>query len=317
MVGRGLHEIVGWSFAEPALLDRLRLPGEHPLRRVVIVENPLSEDHSIMRPTLLGSLLDAARHNVSHGRPDIAIFESGTVYRARPPASEDERPADEHHALGALLSGSLAPRSWRGEPVEADFFAAKALLTGMLERFHVHWSVRPTNGADGGVQGGDQRWPFLQPGRSAEVLAQRSGSDPITLGFVGEVHPSVAGAWDLPRTAAFAIDLGKLAQIAPEVVAFSPFGAFPVLRQDLAVTLPVEVSAAELLDLVRQAGGEILDTAEIFDVYSGQQVGEGRRSLALALSFRSLERTLTDEDVAPVRGRIVAALGALGGELRG
>ncbi len=136
MVGRGLHEVVGWSFADPALLDRLLIPAEHPLRSVVTVENPLSEDQSIMRPTLLGSLLDAARHNLSRNRPEIAIFESGTVYRAREGGDPDRRaevaPADEHQALGVLLTGALGPRSWRGERSEADFFAAKALLEGML-----------------------------------------------------------------------------------------------------------------------------------------------------------------------------------------
>ena len=131
LVGRGLHEIVGWSFTEPSLLDRLRLPPEHEMRRVIAVENPLSDSQSIMRPTLLGSLLDAARHNVSRNGPDVAIFESGTVYRA--PASgraELSGLADEHHALGVLLSGALAPRSWRGERPVADFFSAKALRPG-------------------------------------------------------------------------------------------------------------------------------------------------------------------------------------------
>ena len=105
---------------------------------------------------------------------------------------------------------------------------------------------------------------------------------------------------------------------APEPVrSFRAFGAFPALRQDLAVTLPDAVPAAELVQRLREAAGEVLEQAQVFDVYTGEQVGEGRRSLALALSFRALERTLTDEDVAPVRERIVAALAELGGELRG
>jgi phenylalanyl-tRNA synthetase beta chain len=334
MVGRGLHEIVGWSFADPALLDRLLIPAEHPLRHVVEVENPLSADQSIMRPTLLGSLLDAARHNVSRNRPDIAIFESGTVYRAHhagagdPPgapvpdaASAARFPAHEHHALGALLSGCLTPRSWRGERPRADFFAAKALLAELLDRFRVSWSVAPAE------------WPFLHPGRSAAVLARAhddaegdgaSGErKPLLLGFLGELHPLVAQAWDLShaggdeRTAAFAIDLGGLAAAAPEVLSFRAFGAFPMLRQDLAVTLPVEVSAHDLLARIHQAGGETLAEAEIFDVYSGEQVGKGRRSLALALAFRALDRTLTDEDIAPARERVLAAMREIGGELRG
>jgi phenylalanyl-tRNA synthetase beta chain len=319
MVGRGLYEVVGWSFAEPSLLDRLLLPPEHEMRRVVTLENPMSDAQSIMRPTLLGSLLDAARHNVARNGPDVAIFESGTVYRALAGATGDvprskRHGADEHHALGALLSGALGPRSWLGEPAQADFFAAKALLAGLLGSLHVHWSVK------------EAQWPFLHPGRSAAVLARvpdcadgdHAEGKPLTLGFVGELHPLVAGVWGIERTtAALAIDLGKLALAAPEVVSFEAFGSFPVLRQDIAVTLPEDVPARDVLHGVRRAGGEQLDGAEIFDVYTGSQVGEGRRSLALALSFRSLERTLTDEDVAPARERIVAALAALGGELRG
>jgi phenylalanyl-tRNA synthetase beta chain len=324
LVGRGLHEIVGWSFADPQLLDRLLIPPDHPLRKVVMVANPLSDSQSMMRPSLLGSLLDAARHNVSRSRHDIAIFESGTVYRAaageRPAdmsptgtPTADVRPADEHHGLGVLLSGHTTPRSWRGERTQADFFAAKALLAGLLDHFHVNWSVAPAD------------WPFLQPGRSAAVFASAPESPApgaaadrrSMLGFLGELHPLIAGAWGLERTAAFAIDLGALGTIAPETLSYQPFGAFPALRQDLAVTLPESVGADELLALVRRAGGETLEEAEVFDVYTGAQVGEGRRSLALALSFHALERTLTDEDVAPARARIITALREIGGELRG
>jgi phenylalanyl-tRNA synthetase beta chain len=304
LVGRGLYEVIGWSFTDPGLLDRLRLGEDHPMRQVVRLENPLSEAQSVMRPTLIGSLLDAARHNVSRNGPDVAIFESGAVYRASP----DDKPTEEHHALGALLTGALggwASKSWRGlegPPTrEADFFAAKALLGALLDKFHVDWTVQPASS-----------WPFLHPGRAASVLA---GGE--TLGFVGEIHPLVAGQWDLQRTAAFAIDLGKLAVASPPVVAFRPFASVPSLRRDLAVTLPDQIAAAQVLTRVREAGGEILDDVSVFDVYTGPQVGEGMRSLALALSFRAPDRTLTDEDVAPAHERIVAALGELGGELRG
>jgi phenylalanyl-tRNA synthetase beta chain len=302
MVGRGLYEVIGWSFTEPILLDRLLLPDDHEMRGVVRLENPLSDAQSIMRPTLLGSLLDAARHNVARNGPDVAIFESGTVYRAAPDGGHG---ADEHHALGALLSGALAPRSWQGAPAQADFFAAKGLLAALLDRFHVHWTVQ------------EGQWPFLHPGRSAAVLARDADGKPVRLGFVGELHPRVAASWDLERTAAFAIDLGKLAAVAPEVQAFTAFGSVPTLRQDLAVTLPEDVPARDVLHALRRAAGKMLDGAEIFDVYTGAQVGENRRSLALALTFRADDRTLTDEDVAPVRERIVAALADLGGELRG
>ena len=302
LAGRGLHEIVGWSLTDPGLLDRLRLPSGHELRRVVKLENPLSEDLSIMRPTLMGSLLDAARHNAHRNGPDLALFESGTVYRAR----EDGNGADEHHALGGLLSGALAPPSWRGQPPQADFFAAKALLEALLGHFHVAFGVEPAG------------WPFLHPARSVRRARRpRSAGEQLRLGLLGELHPLVAGEWGLARTAVFAIDLGRLARAAEPVVGFAAFGAYPPVRQDIAVIVPDQVALADVLERVREAAGESLEQVRLFDVYAGEQVGEGRRSLALALSFRSAERTLADEDVAPLRGRIVAAIEELGGELRG
>jgi phenylalanyl-tRNA synthetase beta chain len=282
LVGRGLYEIAGWSFTEPAVLDRLRLSADSPLRNVVTIENPLSEAQSILRPSLLGSLLEAARLNTARGMPELALFESGTVYRG---AAEL---ADEHHALGVLVS--------------ADVFAAKGLLEAVLGTLRVDWQVEPAH------------WPFLHPGRSAAVVA---GGE--RLGFVGEVHPLVARAWELERTlAAFAIDLGKVAAAAPAVTTYADLTSFPSLRQDLAVVVAADVPAARVLETVRRAGGELLAQTSVFDVYTGEQVGEGRVSLALHLEFRAPDRTLTDEDVAPVRQRIVAALQEeLGGELRG
>ncbi len=207
-------------------------------------------------------------------------------------------------------------RSWRGERQRGRLLRRQGAARRLLERFGLDWSVKA----------GDA-WPFLHPGRSAAVLASPASgsalagadgaSEPLRLGFLGELHPLVAGAWDLPRTATFAIDLGKLAGLASPLVEFAAFGPFPPLRQDLAVVLPDSVIAAEALARVRAAAGKLLEDVAVFDVYTGEQVGEGRRSLALALSFRAIDRTLTDEDIEPVRAKIVAALHELGGELRG
>jgi len=298
LAARGLSEIAGWSFADPALPDRLRLGPDDPMRRVVTVENPLSESLSIMRPTLLGSLLDAAAHNAARGMVDLALFESGTVFRA---AAQGPL-ADEHHGLAVLLVGQLAPASWRGDGArQADFFAAKGLLAGVLDSLRVDWSVEPGE------------WAFLHPGRAAAI---RSGER--RLGFLGELHPLVAGAWDLPAAAAWAVDLGVVAQLAPQITRYEPFAAFPAVREDLAVVVADGVPADEVVAVVREAGGEALARAWVFDVYRGEQVGEGHVSLALHLEFRAPDRTLTDEQVAERRAAIAAALAArVGGELRG
>jgi len=303
LVGRGLAEVVGWSFTDPALVDRLLLPEGHPLRDVVVLENPMSEAQSVLRPTIFGSLLDIARHNAARGTSDIAIFESGNVYRRHGADVVDPvSPADEHHALGGLLTGAARPATFaETAPPRADVLTAKGLVDAVLGALHVPWEAVQTTR------------PFLHPGRAGEI---RSGE--TVLGIFGELHPTVAASWDFEEpVAVFAIDLGKAAALAPEVATYRDLTTFPEMRQDLALTVADDVPAARVLEVVRAAGGKLVTGAEVFDVYRGGQVGEGRVSLALHLEFRAADRTLTDEDVTPVREKIVARLTTeLGAELR-
>jgi phenylalanyl-tRNA synthetase beta chain len=305
LVGRGAYEIVGWSFTEPGVADRLRLPADDPRRRFVPLDNPMSEDHSVLRTTLLGSLLDATVHNVARGNADLRLLEQGAVYFNR----EDEDGTGlphEHRALGTLLHGRLHAPSWGDEPAHpppvADFFAAKGLLAAVLDTLRVEWTVEAATE------------PFLHPGRSARVLA-----DGVALGWVGELHPLVARAWDLEgAVAGFELDLDRVVRHAVPVPHFRDMTSFPPVRQDLAVVVADAVAAEEVVGAVRGAGGKLLSGVRVFDVYRGAQVGEGRKSLALALTFQAPDRTLTDEDVAPVRDKVVKALTEqLGGELRG
>jgi phenylalanyl-tRNA synthetase beta chain len=139
----------------------------------------------------------------------------------------------------------------------------------------------------------------------------------LRLGFIGELHPQVAAVWELGQTAVWSIDLGLVAAVAPERTAFVPFASFPAATEDLAVLVGLEVAAAEVIAVVREAGGAELESVELFDVYEGEQVGSGRRSLALHVGFRAADRTLTTEEIATAREAIAAALASrLGGELR-
>ena len=284
LVGRGVHEVVGWSFTEPGVADRLRLPADDPRRRFVEITNPMSEDHSVLRTTLLGSLLDSARHNVARGSHDLGLFERGAIYLDQ----GDELPL-EVDALGAVLTGRLVPESWRdGKQGTWDFFAAKALLGAVLDTLRVPWDVRPPG------------HPFLHPGRAARVF-----SGETELGWLGEVHPLVGRAWDLEgAVAAFEIDLGLAIRQMPESLPFTPFTSFPPVLRDLAVVRPEALSAADILDVVRRHA----DEANVFDVYGD--------SLAMHLVFRAPDRTLTDEEVSERVEAIVAALRELGVERR-
>jgi phenylalanyl-tRNA synthetase beta chain len=305
LAARGVSEIAGWTFTDPSLLERLRLGAEHPMRRVLEIQNPLSESLSMLRPTLLGSLLDAAAHNAARDAGALALFESGTVFRASADGPSQGAGgggrADEHHGLAVLLCGGTERASWRAtEPAPADFYAAKGLLEAVLEVAGVEWEL------------GACDEPFLHPGASANVSCGE-----VALGFIGELHPLVCRSWELEAAAFWAIDIGRLAAAAPDVVAYQPFGEFPAVREDLAVVVAEGVSAASVIAAVRSAGGASLASVEVFDVYRGAQVGEGRVSLALHLEFRADDRTLTDQDVAAAREQIAAALRAsVGGELR-
>jgi phenylalanyl-tRNA synthetase beta chain len=320
LVGRGLHEAVGWSFTHPSVADRLRLGEGDPRRRFVGIANPMSEDHSHLRTTLLGSLLDIARHNLAHGVADVALFESGTIYLDVEPADDAQRVSHdgdplatlvehepglplERHALGALLVGHVAPASWRtGDAPEWDFFAAKGVVATLLDTLRVDWDVRP-----------GEPHPFLHPGRSARIYAGET-----ELGWVGEVHPLVAREWDVEHAAAaFELDLELTIAQAPDELHFRDVTSFPAVRQDLAVVVPSDVPAATLLRIVRDAGGKLLEHAEVFDVYEGAQVGEGRRSIAMHLSFRAKDRTLSEDETAPVVEKMLAALGEVGAQRRG
>lgn len=282
LVGRGLLEIVGWSFESPGRRDRLRLPEGDPRRCHIVIENPMSEEQSVMRTTLLGSLLDVARHNAARGGVR-GIFESGRVY-----LGDGGLLPHEHHALGALVPG--------------DIFAAKGYLEAVLDALHLQ-----------DVQFAAAPQPFLHPGRSAAVAA---GGEIV--GWVGDVHPLVAREWDLDAVAAFEVDLDAVSAHALTLAVYEDLTSFPELREDIAIVVDGEVPAATVLEAVRAAAGELLARAEVFDVYRGEQIAQGRTSLAIALTFRAPDRTLTDADVAPVREKILARLRTqLGGELRG
>jgi len=292
---QGLHEIVGWSFVGPDLATRLRL-GD---REAIELENPMSGDQSRLRTTLLGSLLDVARGNRSHGAATVRLFEAGAVYL---PAPDRQRPAEPYH-LGAVLIGPVRPATWRhGDPPGADFFAAKGVLQGMLDTLRVPWSVEPAPE------------PFLHPGRAARILIAGESA-----GWVGEIHPLVAAEWgQSDPIAAFELDLDAVAQRAPLVTLYKDVTSFPEVREDLAVIVSDAVSAAEVLDLVRRAGAPLLAGVEVFDVYRDvERIGTGNVSLALRLSFRAPDRTLTDEEVAKRRAKIADALAReLGGRVR-
>jgi phenylalanyl-tRNA synthetase beta chain len=305
----GFDAILTLSLTDPGMPARLRLPQGDQRREPIRVSNPLSLDHSELRTSLLGSVLDAARYNLAHGAERVALFESGRAYLKDRPASDPvargseaeqatgigvlagvfagQRPAPAHepHRVCCLAVGSLAQQSWRSDAAPADFFALKGVLEALATQL----------GAALEVEQGSE--PFLHPGRSARVLV--GGAE---AGWLGEIHPLVCRQWDLDAAAGFEVDLGELAGAASlGREHYEDVTGLPAVHEDLSVIVASVTPAGKVRDAVLSGGGELLRSAEVFDLYRGEQVGEGRKSLALRLTFRAPDRTLTDGEVAGLR----------------
>jgi phenylalanyl-tRNA synthetase beta chain len=298
----GFDQAVGWSFTDPGEAGRLRIPAEDPRAKPVLLANPLSEDQSAMRTILLGSLLDVAARNTARGADSLAIFESARVYLEGEGGFAGDKPAPfaEPHRFAGIGVGPLAPRSWRAGGEAADFFAFKGVFEALAAQLGVELDFAPTEE------------PFLHPGQAAAVAVD---GDPA--GWLGEVHPLVCRTWDLDAAVAFEIDAAPL--IAAATVGeerYEDVTTFPAVYQDLAVVVPAAVPASDVRAAVMAGGGELLRAAEVFDLFEGEQLGEGRKSLALNLEFRAADRTLTDEEVAERREAIKAKLDEIGGSLR-
>jgi len=307
----GFDGIVALSLADPGLPRRLRLSDDDPRSAPIRVANPLSLDHSELRTTLLGSLLDAARYNLARGADRVALSETGRTYLAggEPAAGgvlggvfagERPPPAFEPQCVAALSVGSLVPPSWGSEERPEGFFGIKGVLEALAGQLGVELDLVP------------DAQPFLHPGRSAKVIV-----DGDAAGWLGEVHPLVCREWDLESAAGFQVGLAELTAASPYgLETYEDVTTYPAVYQDLAIVVDEAVPAADVRRAVMEGGGELLRSARVFDLYRGEQVGQGRKSLALRLEFRVPDRTLTDAEVADRRDAIKAAIAELGGSLR-
>ena len=303
----GFDQIVGWSFTDPGEPARLRIPEGDPRAEPIVLANPLSEDQSAMRTTLLGSLLDVAARNTARGAERLALFEAARVYlrwtavgeAARWPATSrasGRRPSPSRTGLAPC--GRAAGRgSWRGGGEPADFFALKGVLEALAGQLGVELSFAPATE------------PFLHPGRAAAVsIAGRAG-------WIGEVHPLVCREWDLEAAVGFELDHGPLVgarRSARSSTKTSPPSPPPTRTWPWS-SRPSPRS--EVREAVLVGGGELLHSADVFDLYEGEQLGEARKSLALRLVPRP-DRTLTDTEVGGLRDSIEAKLEEIGGILR-
>ena len=296
VVGAGYHEIATFSIIAESDLDALGLPEGNPARDAVAVSNPLNEEERLLRTTLVPGLLRALAVNESRQLKAIRLFEIGTVFM---PGSG--KLPEQPLRLG-FVAGGQPEITWEGQGRTPDVFDA----TGLWELLAVELgvpqpAVRP------------HRSPVFHPGRCAEVLAMGT-----PIGTVGEVHPAVTERFGLTgRVVAGEIDLDELL-LERTPWRFEPPSTYPPVIIDLAFAVDDDMPAAALTDTVRRAGGPFLEELTVFDVFAGGNLGQGRKSIAIRLVFRAPDRTLTDDDLVPIRTAIVEAVErTLGGTLRG
>lgn len=276
LAAMGLQEMISYVYTGEAELAAARVPAAH-----VRLASPQGIDKSVLRTSLLPGLLAAA--SLNRQAPSLALFEVGHVFLEA-----------EHERLGMLVSGPRLASGWRS-PVLTDFYTTKGLLESLASLAGVELATVPDEHA------------HLHPGVGASVVW-----DGAAIGSIGRLHPAIEAHHDLPETYVVEVAL----PFSQRRVAFTEYPRQPFAERDLAVTLPIGVTYQALRDLCASAAGARLETLEPFDVYQGNQVGEGRRSVALRFRFRGPERALTDEEVDVAMGNVIQAVRDAGYDVR-
>ncbi|TPG19682.1 phenylalanine--tRNA ligase subunit beta [Pedococcus bigeumensis] len=310
---QGLVEVLSYPFVAPSVFDRLGLGADDERRHVVTLVNPLSDEAPVMRTSVLDTLLDTLRRNVARGSRDVAVYEIGLVTRAAQDPTSAPVPGIEQRPDDATLAAILGavPR----QPRHAAYAAAGEVEHGgpwgpgrkADTSDAVAWALAVGRSVGLGlVVTSVVRAPW-HPGRCAQLAL----TDGTVVGHAGELHPKVTTALDLPaRTVAGELDVDVLVAATGAPLAASTLSTYPLAHTDVALVVEESVPAAAVEAALREGAGESLESLTLFDVYRGEQVGAGQKSLAYRLTFRATDRTLTTDEVSALRDQAVAAAAA-------
>ena len=295
LLAAGMMEAVNYSFCDPSCFEKIRLPSDSPLRGTLQLRNPLSPEMSVLRTTLIPGLLENTQHNRNHQINTISLFEIGGVFVRDDNHKEPER-------VAGILAGQIGDGVYGNLYREPDFFDIKGLVEGMLEVCGItEYTLQKTD------------LPTFHPGRNAVVLLGET-----QVGAFGEAHPEVLENYDLPYKAyLFDFDLEALVGATVFSRRFEPISIYPKVERDLAIVVDKAVLSDIPIELIYATGGEWVESVRLFDVYEGEQVPEGKKSLAYAIVYHSAAETLTDKAVNALHERVVEHLHQeLGAELR-
>ncbi|RLB82615.1 MAG: phenylalanine--tRNA ligase subunit beta [Deltaproteobacteria bacterium] len=288
LAGCGFSEIVTYSFISRDACDRLLLHDQDPRRQMVSIRNPLTEDQAVMRSSLIPGLMATMYRNSKQRNEDLKIFELGKVFLS---TARDQLP-DEVEMISGLWTGARYDRTWHFKETKADFYDIKGVVEAVCAGLNIT-GVRFTS-----LTGTD--FPYLRPGYAAQIHAGNG-----RLGAVGELSPAVLKNFELKQTAyCFELDFDRLIRHVTEQRYARPISRFPATDRDLSLIVDVPVEAQGVLDFIKGLNQEFIETVEIFDVYQGPPLPEGKKSMALRFTYRSFERSLTDSEVNTIHEAI-------------
>lgn len=293
LISNGYYEVINYSFEDHELLSLFNKTD------VIKILNPITSDSSVMRTSLVPGLLKNAVLNLNHQEQDLRLFETGKVYL---PKENGELP-NEIRKIAATATGTRIPEFWGKE--EFDFFDLKSILEKGFQTLNI-WD-------DIDFQDADQVG-FLHPGKSAILLI-----DGDQIGYMGELHPDLSEKLEVSKKIyVLEIDLDKIAEVSKgKRKSFKPLPKYPSVRRDIALIVDDSIPVGGILEEIDKIGSNLIENAEIFDVYSGEHVDEGKKSVAVSLQLRAADKTLTEEEVNKVQEKTLKKLGlALGAELR-
>ncbi len=290
LVQNSMTEIINFSFTAPDAAGKLLLSEDDPRRVAIKLANPLVDEHSVMRTTLLPGLLETTARNMNFRSLDLKLFEMRRVYF---PAAGDGMPHEPLSVVGAI-SGSRDGDGWSRPQEPVDFYDAKGIVESLLEALDI-----------GGVSwNSNQVESYYHPGKSCAVFAGRE-----CIGSVGELHPAVQKNFGIEKAVyCFELDFEKLVKLSRTKKNITAPSRFPDSSRDIAMLVPESVAASKILECVKSEKAKEIEQVQIFDVYCGKGVPEGQRSIAIRIRYRSFERTLAEEEIVALHNRVVTNL---------
>ena len=295
----GLSQIITFSFMHKDGLTNMMLPEGDSRYTAIPILNPISEEFPYMRTTLVPAVIEAAKRNIAQQNKDLWLFETANVYEPKA-LPLTEVPHERPMACGIMM-GKVTEAAWNQAQRDTDFYDVKGVVDGLLAKLGLtQYDIQPSSES------------YYHPGVSAHYTVNG-----VTIANYGELHPQVVKNFDLSgKVYMFEIDLEAVLSIIVPPFRYQSFSKFPGTSRDLAIVAPVSVTSGDIVALIKEHGGEYLESVSIFDVYEGEHIEAGYRSLAYNLQFRSMEGTLNDEDIDGAIQAIIDALATKNCKLR-